>query len=236
MWLLFLEIDGQYSMIKRYEVLRAFLVMILLYMTVLCANPLEPKLDKGEKRFSIGSEPLVYHMAWKVTFLDLLEMETKVYTGKPLQYKESLKEVQTRFWSGYPSLSFGDISQNRETMSKNAYTLMNILLKQDYFWKVPVIRDDGKVFYRLTGIIFKDSREHLKAIETLDDIKEMLGDLDTSDELFLWIYATEKSIKGLYSYKKIGQLYRVRFVYASVEFFRFYDAQGYVVDTEILRR
>ena len=210
-------------------------LLVLIFLSSMIIEAKEPRLDKGEKNFNPGTEKSDYNLDWNVNFLTLLSMYTKPYNEKKLSYKESVKEVHRRFWSDYPSFSIGNRDTTDIKMTKNAYYLMNVLLQQKYFWKYKYT-DKGKTEYKVIGLLFKDNSKHLKAIETLDEVKSMLGDIDTPSELFLWIYASTLESKGVYSYKKIGNLYRVRYVFTNTSYFKYYDKNGHIVKTEILKR
>lgn len=211
--------------------------LFFFFSLFLCAKALE--LEKGEKYFNTGDKKSDYHLAWNVRYFELLEMETLPTNGNHLIYKETEKEIGTRYWANYPSFGFGGTGWEDPKMIKDAYYLMNVLLKEKYFWTYKFHQDgrvsyenDGKTFYRLIGLLFKlEGDTRMKAIETLDEVKQMLGDIDTPSELLLWIYASTKTVDDIVSYKKIGDGYRVRYRYPHQNkyYFQFYNHQGKIV-------
>ena len=217
-------------------------ILLLIWLVLSLGFSLEAKeleLEKGEKYFNIGDKKSDYHLAWNVCYFELLEMETLPTNGNHLTYRETEKEIGTRYWANYPSFGFGGTGWEDPKMIKDAYYLMNVLLKEKYFWTYTFHQDgrasyenDGKTFYKLIGLLFKlEGDTRMKAIETLDEVKQMLGDIDTPSELLLWIYASTKTVDDVVSYKKIEEGYSVRYRYPHTNkyYFQFYNSKGKIV-------
>lgn len=180
----------------------------------------EIKLERGEKRF----KPLKaykmddFHFAHPLVYMDVAEYDVS-------KNMKLMNEGKYRYIMKIGQVPSGTNSQ------KNFILLSNALLKSYYFWKEtrPLIGDH--IFTTLRFVEQGDNR--FKAVELLQDIKELLGKIDTPAELHLWIYASERVGYQPYSYKKSGKLYRVRFrtvpntlgcVYE--EWFYYYNSNG----------
>ena len=127
-------------------------------------------------------------------------------------------------------MKMGSIPANKNS-TKSFIWLSKALLKSDYFWKEthPLVED-----HTFTSLRYlKKSNNRFNAIETLQEINDLLGNIDTVAELHLWLYASERNGYEAYSYKKIGKLYRVRFRTAPStlgcyyeERFQYYNSHG----------
>ncbi len=198
-----------------------FVVMFVTSLT-LEANMSKVKLEKNEKRFKVYYKYALkdFNLAWKVNAFQVVYEYTLPYDGKVFKFPEKLKFSRI--------LKVGDIQDTRRENKDSIWLINAILKKEEYFWKET---SGSEKIYKVTSLMFIDESKRFKAIETLQEIKEMLGPIDTEGELFLWIYATTKKYYNIYSYKKFGDLYRVRFS-NDVMPFKYYNQNGDIVKTE----
>ena len=194
---------------------------------MLAAKEYKPRLQKGEQRFhSLKSYQLQdFDLAWPVRYF---EIET--YAVDP-----QLKLKKDRYNDNEMVMQVGSVKMDNQKQKERNW-LSKAILKKSYFWKrqLPLLND-----YRFTILRFINQSGHFKAIETLKDLRQMLGTINTPAELHLWIIASERSYMQPYSYKKIGKCYRVRFQIVSFcsyeERFRYYNEEGDVVKNTKIR-
>lgn len=187
---------------------------------------LNPSLQGGEKRFhELKTYTLKdFNFAWDIHYFEVVTYE--VNPALTLKKENKFK----------PFMHAGNVRLDSKR-KKELLWLSKAILKKSYFWKrrYPLLED-----YSFTSLCFIDGSGRFKAIETLQDIREMLGDIDTEAELRLWILASEQPYMVPYSYKKIGNLYRVRFQAVSYchyeEFFRYYNKKGDVVKNRKIKK
>ena len=200
-------------------------LFVLMFLTSLTleAKMSKVKLEKDEKRFKVYYKYALkdFNLAWKVNAFQVIYEYTLPYDGKVFKFPEKLKFSRI--------LKVGDIEDTRKNNKDSIWLINAILKKKEYFWKEA---SGPENIYKVTTLMFMDESKRFKAIETLQEIKEMLGPIDTEGELFLWIYATTKNLYAMYSYKKVGDLYRVRFTYTDGIHFKYYDQNGDMVKTE----
>jgi len=185
----------------------------------------KPILQKGEKRFQALKNYTLddFHFNWHINYFDIVTYEVD----------PSLKlKKDPRFET---VLDAGTVKMDKKR-KKELDWLTKAILKKSYFWKIqyPMLLD-----YRFTSLRFLDEKGRFKAIGTLHDILDMLGEIDTEAELHLWIFASEQPYWQPYSYKKIGTLYRVRFRLISEcsyeERFRYYNREGDAVKNKKIK-
>jgi len=191
-----------------------------------------PKLSKGEKKFKPWSSYgwKSFHLGWQVSYFDLVSFSTLPYDGKELELPDGKAYFLTLFQAG---------KLKKKLNERSMQYLAKAILKTEYFWKYlqPLIND--YTFYSLRFIDAKDGK--FKAIETLDEVRHFLGEIDTEAELKLWIMASDHPLRASYSYKKIGKAYRVRFFDSDLgqcyfhEYFRFYDENGKILSEKTIR-
>lgn len=190
-----------------------------------------PKLSKDEKRFKDFTlyKWKDFHLGWKVKYFDVVSFSTKAFSdGKHFKLHKDMNLTEVFH-----------IGKKRKIFDKTfAKSLAKVIMKPDYFWKqgVPLI-----FCYNFYSLRFIDANDGiLKAIETLDEVRQFLGKIDTEAEFNLWIMASEK-YKKAYSYKKIDKTYRVRFFNSDDgecyfnEYFYFYDENGKVIKKQNIR-
>jgi len=193
---------------------------------ILVAKEHIPKLEKGEVRFpSLKSYQMQdFDLAWPVHYF---EIET--YAVDP-QFKLKKDISPDRI------MQVGSVKMNQKRQKERIW-LSKAILKKSYFWKrqLPLLND-----YRFTILRFIDKSGHFKAIETLKELRQMLGSINTPAELHLWIFASERLYMEPYSFKKTGKLYRVRFRMSSFcsyeERFRYYNTNGDVIKNKNIRK
>ena len=177
------------------------------------------KLETGEKKFKALKK---YQLKDFKFTKDIVYMDVVSYNvTKKLKL---LKEGVFRY-----RMKIGSIPPDKNS-AKSFIWLSKALLNKNYFWKVthPLIED--YTFTTLRFMVKNDKR--FKAVDTLQDIKDLLGNIDTVADLHLWLYVSQREDEA-YSYKKIGKLYRVRFRTPPstlgcyyMEEFRYYNSNG----------
>lgn len=201
--------------------------------TITLAHKPVPKLSKGEKKFkkwaSYGWKS--FHLGWQVKYFDLVSFDTLPYEGEQFRFPNGQASLETIFHTG---------NVKKRLSERSMQYLANAILKSSYFWKFPQPLFGDYKFYSLRFIDTKD--EKLKAIETLEEVRHFLGEIDTEAELKIWILASDHPLRVSYSYKKIDKTYRVRFFDSDLgqcyfhEYFRFYDDKGKVLKEQTIRR
>lgn len=201
--------------------IKTIVVVMLLGSLSAMAQPNSVKLERGEKKFkpfSHYSTMKAYHLSWPIVHFDVVEYDVT-------------KELKPKKEGAFRTLFRAGPVQMNKTRKAELVWLSKAILKKSYFWKreIPLFAD--YVFYSLRFIEKGDPR--FKAIETLQEVKEMLGSIDTEAKLLLWITASEKWYPAPYSYKKEGKLYRVRFLFKqscdTYELLCYYNKNGDVV-------
>ncbi len=197
-------------------------VVVLITSLTLEAKMAKVKLEKDEKKFQVYYKYALkdFNLTWQVNAFHVIYEYTLPYDGKVFKFPEKLKFSRI--------LKVGDIQDTRKNNKDSIWLINAILKKEKYFWKET---SGSEKIYKVTSLMFMDESKRFKAIETLQEIKEMLGPIDTEGELFLWIYATTKKYYNIYSYKKFGDLYRIRFS-SDVMPFKYYNQNGDIVKTE----
>jgi len=201
--------------------IKTIMLVVLLGSMPVMAQQKGVKLDKGEKKFhdfSHYSSMKAYHLSWDIVHFDVVSYEVT-------------KDLKLRKEGVFNTLfKVGPVSMNKRRKDELIW-LSKAILKKSYFWKKELPLWGDYVFYSLRFIEKGDSR--FKAIETLQEVKEMLGTIDTEAELLLWITASERWYPVPYSYRKEGTLYRVRFIFDQgcdpYELLRYYNSNGDVV-------
>jgi len=209
-------------------ILAAFLSANTITMT---HNPI-PKLSKIEKRFKRFKSYSWrdFHLGWKVDYFDVVSFNTLPSDGKHFKLPEGKASFSKLLYVGNPRINL-----NKKSMQYLAKAIMN----PNYFWKFPQPLLNDYTFYSLRFIDADDGK--LKAIETLDEVRQFLGKIDTEAELLLWIMASEDPFRRAYSYKKLGNTYRVRFLDSDLgqcyfsEYFRYYDENGKLLKEKSIR-
>jgi len=192
-----------------------------------------PKLSKMEKRFKSFKlySRRDFHLGWKVDYFDVVSFNTLPFDGKHFKLPEGKATFIKLLYVGNPRMNL-----NKKSMQHLAKAIMN----SNYFWKFPQPLLNNYTFYSLRFIDADDGK--LKAIETLDEVRQFLGKIDTEAELLLWIMVSEDPFRRAYSYKKFGNTYRVRFLDSDLgrcyfyEYFRYYDENGNVIKKRTIRK
>lgn len=208
------------------------LLLCLVSVTVQAQKAYSPVLQKDETKFrdTLAYQLEDFNFAWDVAYFELLgydvEMDKKdIYRlGKEVKF-------HTFFKSSAKPLSQKEKKQRR--------WLAGAIVKPSYFWQAEV---PPFPIYNFKILIFKGTKGNLKAIETHDEIRQMLGEIDTPSELLLWLHSSVLDRQRAYSYKKIDDLYRVRFVdfFSPTcdyhEYFEYYDREGSLKKREEIQR
>ncbi len=190
-----------------------------------------PVLEKGEKVFKKSQEYRLkdFNFVRKIKYFDIITYALdEDATGKPKVWSNNFGTV---IYQADPSL-YAKFSKKQ----KDGLTwLKEAIIRDGYFWQYTI--SENPTIPDITTYIslrFIDEDSRLKAIETRQDIKDILGDIDTPAELSLWLYTSNTSLnmKSIYSYKKIDDLYRVRFYEdwywkcLTLEHFVYYNSKG----------
>lgn len=206
-------------------------LILLLYIcsiTLLAQKEYIPVLDKHETKFRDSLEYQLedFNFAWDVVYFEILNYDVEMDKVDTYRLAKGVKFF-TVFQSNAKVFTAVEQKQRR--------WLAGAILKPSYFWQTEV---PPFPIYSFKILIFKGKKGNLKAIETRDEIRQMLGDIDTESELLLWLYSSSSYRKRAYSYKKIDDLYRVRFLdFFSPscdyhEYFKYYDTKGNLKKTE----
>ena len=159
-----------------------------------------------------------FNLGWSVSYFKVISYNTTYNNSKKVDYKS----VRTLFKT-----------DNRKLNTNSVHYLMKVMLRNNYFWKYrlapsPMIR------YHI--VIFIDKHGKMFALESKKELKEFLGKIDTSAEILLWAYATDKNeFRKPYSYKKTKNGYRVRyntFVMQTCDYidvFAYYNSNGKLI-------
>lgn len=216
----------------RYILLVCITLFSVHAQVVTLAHKPVPKLSKGEKKFKNiksyrGND---FHMGWKASYFDVVSFNTLPSDGKSFR----LPKNKARFIEVFHIGNAGG-----KLVEYSTQYLAKAILKPTYFWKFPQPLLNDYTFYTLRFVDTKDGK--LKAMETLDDVKQFLGNIDTEAEMLLWIMASDHPMRASYSYMKTDKGYRVRFLDSDMgecyfhEYFRYYDENGKVVKEKTLR-
>ena len=190
-----------------------------------------PRLQKGEKRFKKSQEYRLkdFNFVRKIKYFDVVSYAVdEDATGKPKVWSNNFGTV---IYQADPSLSAKFSKKQKDALA----WLKEAIIRDGYFWQYTI--SENPTIPDITTYIslrFIDEDSRLKAIETRQDIKDILGDIDTPAELSLWLYANHflAKYKFIYSYKKINDLYRVRFYEdrywqcLTLEYFVYYNDKG----------
>ncbi len=191
-----------------------------------------PTLDRGERKFCESTSYRLhdFNFAWDISYFELLWY----YVDMDKTHTYSLKE-KVDFRTIFQSIPkhFSSLEQRQRRW------LAGAVLKPSYFWQA---EQPPYPLYSFRILIFKGKNGNLKAIESREEIRQMLGEIDTEAELLLWLHSTSVDNQRAFSYKKIGDLYRVRYAVLFSptcdfhEYFTYYDTNGTLKKTEEIRR
>jgi len=210
--------------------MKIFKIVLLLWLILgICVEAKEkhhrPVLEKGEKRFKANIDYRLrdFNFAKKIKYFDVISycLIPKTNERKLVPCEQSYDSVIYRADpSVHKKLSKGQ--------KRGLDRLKMAIVKKGYFWRAYNVPD---ISYTYTILRFLDETSGVKAIETLDDIANMMGKIDTPAEMYLWLYAEGKHYYA-HSYKKVGNLHRVRFAKddylkcRDIEYFTYYDEKG----------
>lgn len=207
-----------------------YLIVILLISTNLQAKSPYIKLDKSEKRFKKIKDYKLkdFNFNWNINYMDIVNYDVK--SSDKIHFS-LLPKVKF-----YTVIKVG--KKVKFPMSKQVW-LAEALLKKDYFWK-QMLMPPGLMYSFTTLRFLENGDKRFKAVSQLEDIKEMIEPIDTEAKLYLWLLVKEEGSSHIYSYKKIKNLYRVRFSVSSLgcyytEYFKFYDQKGMVVESKKIK-
>ncbi|MBN2248836.1 MAG: hypothetical protein JW682_00680 [Campylobacterales bacterium] len=203
----------------------------ILSVTLHAQSP-DIKLEKGEIKFRDSMEYCHrdFHFAWDVMYFEVLWY----YVDMDKKHTYRLTE-KVDFYTIFQSTSnhFHSLEQRQRRW------LAGAVLKPSYFWQA---EQPPYPLYSFRILIFKGKKGNLKAIESREEIRQMLGEIDTEAELLLWLHSSSTNFQRPFSYKKIGDLYRVRYTVLFSptcefhEYFTYYDTKGTLKKTEEIRR
>ena len=193
--------------------------------------------EGGQKRERAFKPLKEYRMSdfnfnWKIRYLEMLSWEADSKNGGDGFTVERGSRLEFAMKLGEMRINYG--------LKMERFHIMEKLSRKSYFWKTPW---PPSSLYGFTGILFiDDTTPHFKAVSDLDDIKDMLGDIDSEAELSLWLRASGRGSFHSSSYLQTKDGYRVRFkgtdpfscIY--MEYFEYYDKRGKLLETKILKK
>ncbi len=159
-------------------------------------------LDRGEERLPYLNHLALkdFHFAWDIRYLEIFSFEATSRNGARFRLDPKTKT--------HTLLRIGTYPQTAATRKARRW-LMRAILKRNYFWKSRY-QPPGDI-YGFTTLQFATGDGRLKAIETQDEIRQMLGTIDNHAKLQLWLYALNRT--GAYSAKRTRDGYRIRYSY-----------------------
>ena len=193
-------------------------------------------LSKGEhlfhpfKTYTLAS----FHFAKPLLYMDVVSFQTEPSNGETFKLPKN--------YTFFPLFFVGDLEISKSRQKRAFDYLAHAILYKEYFWKTPW----PPVFiYNFTTLRFMEADDkRLKAITQPQDILDLLGEIDTEAELQLWIeakFAASQPVAA-YSWKKVGDLYRVRFLGINPftciyhEYFIYIDKHGKKVRKKVLKQ
>ena len=192
-------------------------------------------LSKGEQRLNPLSSYTLndFHFFRPIVYMDIAAFQTEPSDGEHFKLPEN--------YAFHVEMQAGKLAMS-ETRKKRAFDyLAHAVLKKEYFWKEAW---PPAFLYSFTTLRFMEKDDpRLKAVSEPQDILDLFGPIDTIAELHVWIkamYASKEPV-GLYSWKKAGTLYRVRyqgvnpFTCEYHEYFEFFNNHGKKVKTQKIR-
>ena len=180
-------------------------------------------LSKGEKNFRpyLAYKLNEFHFSTDIKYLEVVRYRV-------LSDSHSQKftiPLSSNFKNIFKAGKIEESKKHKEDLR----WLSKVILKKNYFWKKRV--KQNRLYYLFTSLRFLDKKNRLSAIQNKEDIKDLLGEIDTEAELALWLYVIKDS-QNIIGYKKINKLYRVRYKKQdrerclTVEYFKFYNRKG----------
>ena len=208
------------------------LLIIMLFSSLLLGDENNVTVENGEEQFKpLKSYKMSdFHFAKPIVYMDIAWFCTK--HGSDGKHFELPKN-----YTFHTLLKVGKLTMSEKMKRYSFDYLAHAILNKEYFWKraTPLLWD-----YTFTTLRFIEQDDpRLKAITEPQDIIDLFGDIDTPAELSVWMKAMYPH--HLYSWKKVKNLYRVRFrgldsiscIYD--EHFDYFDKHGKRVKTETIQ-
>ena len=209
------------------------LLIFLLFTNFLNSYTIKfPTLDINEMKFKqLNSYSLKdFKISRKIKYFEIISFTTKEYIGKDFELKEPFT---------YDILLKVGTLENEELANKSRKILANIIIKENYFWK---IQEYPSLKYKYTLLNYYEKRDsRMKAIENQEEIKKILKKIDTEAELLLWIKVINRGNSNPYSYKYINKEYRVRFFEITdngchiKEYFEYFNKKGVMSKSKLIK-
>jgi len=199
-----------------------------------------PSIIYSKNNFNKGETSFKPYLEYKIQEFNF---STEIKYFEVIIYRALLDSNRQKF--DIPLKSFSNFIfkagkiKKSEKIKKNLLWLSKVVLKKDYFWKKRVNKDS--LYYMTTSLRFLDKKNRLNAIQNQEDIKELLGEIDTEAELALWLYIIEDE-QDIISYKKLNNLYRVRYKKQdkdrclNIYYFKFYNTKGEKVKYQEIKK
>ncbi len=190
----------------------------------------EIRLEKGEQKFRgfYSKSPEAYGFAAKISYFEIVSYDVDMEE----HHDKNIANFQTILKIGHTDMTKGK--------KKQLEWLTAAIPTTDYFGMQPYL--PYNYHYICTSYRFVDESGRFRAIDKKKDFIDIFGRIDNELKLYLWLYATDHGVTSPYSYKKIGDLYRVRFSGFSeteceyYEDFKYYNAKGKMVKEERIRK
>jgi len=215
---------------RRRNIMKLFKTILLIWLIAAVSlvakeKHHKPVLDKGEKRFKASKDFRLkdFNFTKKITYFDVVSY-CLIPNDKETKLTPCEQSYDFVICRANPS-SYKKLSKEQKRGLK---FLKTAIAKKDYFWKAYNVPD---ISYTYTSLRFIDETSRVKAIETLKDLRDIIGKIDTPSEIYLWLNAKEKHYYA-YSHKKVGKLHRIRFYKddytkcLDIEYFIYYDEKG----------
>ncbi len=163
-------------------------------------------LAKDEHRFKPFNSYTLhdFHFAKPVVYMDIAIFGAKGdVEGNTFQLPEK--------YSFQTLLQVGKLPLSQWRKKRDFDYLAHVILKKEYFWKraIPLLWE-----YTFTTLRFMEQGDsRLKAITQPKDILDLLGEIDTPAELYVWMHAVYSydALSFLIGWKKLKGLYRIHF-------------------------
>jgi len=172
-----------------------------------------------------------FNFKQKLSYFDIVHYEV----GYP--YSNEKKLYLPKRGNFYTLWKFGRLKSKINPNIERYFEKIN--LKPSYFWKYRVPLINRYDFYSMRFVDAKDKR--LYVVTEMHDFNDILGKIDNEAKLQLWIKASSYPLAHPYSYKKIGNTYRVHFFNSDIgkcyydERFKFYNENGDVIKEQKIR-
>ena len=215
---------------------RNSLIVVMLFVSMLSGSEAKVTLSKGEQYFQPLSSYTLndFHFAKPIVYMDIASFWTEPSNGEDFKLPQD--------YTFHTKMKVGKLAMSEKRKKWAFDYLAYAILKKEYFWKTVL---HPASIYSFTTLRFMEADDlQLKAVTESQDILDLFGTIDTEAELHVWIetmYSYRVDSKP-YSWKRIKNLYRVRFKGLNPftceynEYFEYFNAKGKKVRIQNIRR